>query len=214
MGSPPRRSWPSRSARTPEGVPLLAEMLPELECVGRVVEAAIAARKVIQKPCELHAAADGHVAAVKALAFSEHVFDEDKGPKPVARIAVVDLEDPVPRPLAVLETSWTRVIRQRPTDAGIEELHLLRVRLRSVSTPSSSPANRSACSSSTPGRRSSRREARRCGRRVELPLQLVKPRRSVLFSASLKETPCSRASGPGWRRDRDQASRSSGSQAS
>jgi hypothetical protein len=196
-------------------VPLLAEMLPELECVGRVVEAAIAARKVIQKPSELPAAADGHVAAVKALAFSEHVFDEDKGPKPVARIAVVDLEDPVPRPLAVLETSWTRVIRQRPTgrwhrgaslaESALEEcLHAFEFtgkpqRMLELNAWTSVESARGEAVRPPSGASAAARQ--------DAPERAVQ--RFLEGNAVLtREWPV------GWRRDRDQASRSSGSQAS
>jgi hypothetical protein len=70
------------------------------------------ARKVIQKPAELFDIAEGHLIAVKALSFGTHVFDEDEGPTEIAEVAVVDLEESEPKPLAVLEISWRRIIRQ------------------------------------------------------------------------------------------------------
>ncbi len=71
-----------------------------------------AARKVIQKPGDLFDMAEGHLVAMRALGFREHVFDDDDGPVTVAEVAVVDLEGDEPRPLAVLEITWKRVIRQ------------------------------------------------------------------------------------------------------
>jgi hypothetical protein len=70
------------------------------------------ARKVIQKPSDLFAIAEGHLIAVKALSFGTHVFDEDDGPVEIAKVAVVDLDGPEPTPLAVLEISWRRIVRQ------------------------------------------------------------------------------------------------------
>jgi hypothetical protein len=70
------------------------------------------ARKVIQKPSDLFAIAEGHLIAVKALSFGTHVFDEDDGPVEIAEVAVVDLEGPEAKPLAVLEISWRRIVRQ------------------------------------------------------------------------------------------------------
>ena len=71
-----------------------------------------AARKVIQKPGELFDVAEGHLVAMQALGFREHVFDGDDGPVTVAEVAVVDLDGDEPRPLAVLEITWKRVVRQ------------------------------------------------------------------------------------------------------
>jgi hypothetical protein len=71
-----------------------------------------AARKVIQKPRELFDAAEGHLLAVKALRFGTHVFEEDEGPAEIAEVAVVDLGGTEPEPLAVVEISWRRIIRQ------------------------------------------------------------------------------------------------------
>jgi hypothetical protein len=70
------------------------------------------ARKVIQKPRELFAAAEGHLVAIKALSFGTHVFNEDQGPVEIAEVAVVDLEGDEPTPLAVLEISWRHIVRQ------------------------------------------------------------------------------------------------------
>lgn len=71
-----------------------------------------AARRVIQRPSELFDAAEGHLLAVKALAFRKHVFDEEDGPVDVAEVAVIDLDGPEPQPLGVLEITWRRIIRQ------------------------------------------------------------------------------------------------------
>jgi hypothetical protein len=71
-----------------------------------------AARKVIQKPRELFAAAEGHLVAIKALSFGTHVFNEDEGPVEIAQVAVVDLEGDEPTPLAVLEITWRHIVRQ------------------------------------------------------------------------------------------------------
>jgi hypothetical protein len=87
-----------------------AERKPD-EAIEPMVKVA-AARKVIQKPRELFAAADGHLLAVKALSFGTHVFNEDDGPVEVAEVAVVDLEGDEPEPLAVLQISWRRIVRQ------------------------------------------------------------------------------------------------------
>jgi hypothetical protein len=85
------------------------ETVPEAELPQVKVAAA---RKVLQKPKDLFAVAGGHLVAIKALSFGTHVFNEDEGPVEVAQVAVVDLEGPEPKPLAVLEISWRRIVRQ------------------------------------------------------------------------------------------------------
>ena len=71
-----------------------------------------AAVRTIQKASDLFAVAEGRLIAARAVRFGEHVFDEEQGPKPVAEVAVVDLEGPEPRPLGIVSISWVRIIRQ------------------------------------------------------------------------------------------------------
>jgi hypothetical protein len=68
------------------------------------------ARKLITKPRDLLAAYEHKHIALLALNFSEHTFEDDDDPTPVAEVAVVDVETEPARPIAALSISWRRVV--------------------------------------------------------------------------------------------------------
>jgi hypothetical protein len=69
------------------------------------------ARKVLSRGRDLFAIGEGHLLAIRATRFGEHVFDEAKGPVPVAEIIAVDLTGTEPQLLGVVGITWSKVIR-------------------------------------------------------------------------------------------------------
>jgi hypothetical protein len=68
------------------------------------------ARKLISKPRDLIAQAEGRHVAMLVLRFGERVFQGDEKPTPTADVVVVDIEANPPRLLASLSISWRRVV--------------------------------------------------------------------------------------------------------
>lgn len=68
------------------------------------------ARRLIAKPRDLIAQAEGRHVAVLALRFAARVFAGDDEPTPTVEVVVVDVESDPPRPLAALTISWRRVV--------------------------------------------------------------------------------------------------------
>jgi hypothetical protein len=77
------------------------------------------ARRLIAKPHDLIAQAEGRHVAVLALRFAARVFPGDDEPTPTVDVVVVDVDSDAPRPLAALTISWRRVVAAlRLTEPG------------------------------------------------------------------------------------------------